>query len=83
MIVLVRDPVSGDFEIKDESVKSRGFIWEHGGRWAVRVDQNQTQFRKTYDEAAVLAHKLVGSSAHLPDPLPINALKQGLERGLL
>jgi hypothetical protein len=60
MIYLSRDPVSGDFEIKDESVKSRGFMWKHDGKWAVCVDVNPTQYRDTYDEAAVLAHALVG-----------------------
>lgn len=61
MIALRKNEFRSDFEILDEQKKLRGFLWFFEGWWHVRVDDGDAQHLKTYDEAAALAHQLVGS----------------------
>ena len=59
VIALRKDQFRGDFEIIDEQKKCRGFIWKYGNNWCIRIDDQPTQYRDTYDEAASLALQIV------------------------
>lgn len=61
MIALRKHEFRGDFEVIDAQHICRGFIWKYADRWAVRIDNLQTQFVPNYNEAAGLARSLCQS----------------------
>lgn len=62
MIALRRDEFRGDFEIKDDQGKCRGFIWQYQKNWVCRVDDLPSRNFESYNEAVVEAKKLVESA---------------------
>lgn len=58
MIALKRDEFRGDFEVIDAQHKHRGFVWKYADHWCIRIDDRATEYRDTYDEAAILANEI-------------------------